>query len=365
MLAHCQWCGRWWCGLGLLWNTRTFCSQLAHTPAYPICWGIQLLVPPLGNLLTLKSLTFRTSFSVFHCLPGLSISRVPKAITKTTPRDWRKLIKLMLRKRTFLLPRSNLIGHFIKRHLVTIPREQHVLARWLRQYFCQDHGVHSVEQTLLSGVQWWESTNKYSHLPTDQHAKTHAVRSIKFTIVLVAMGAYPNLTLDARAIPKSLFMYIPTSENLDITTDPGDCTDFVVCVQTLHDKGTMYHLVEISGDTQELLYYITLDLDTAVREYNGWTFPKHKTVAAKCMIFLFFFLVTGCFAMLQSVILQFMVHKWEYGKLGIYCELFLDFVWHFPKKKAKSDMQKCPTHFISWNQQTEMLDSRNGKSTLC
>ena len=46
-------------------------SQSAHTPAYRVCWGIQLLVPPVGNLLTLKSLTFRTSFSAFHCLPAL------------------------------------------------------------------------------------------------------------------------------------------------------------------------------------------------------------------------------------------------------------------------------------------------------
>ena len=48
-------------------NTSSFCSQLAHTPAYRVCWGIQLLVPPLGNLLRLKSLTFRTSF-IFLCI---------------------------------------------------------------------------------------------------------------------------------------------------------------------------------------------------------------------------------------------------------------------------------------------------------
>ena len=105
---------------------------------------MQLLVPPLGNLLTLKFLTFRTSFSVFHRLPALSISRAREAITKTIPRDRRKLIKLMLRKCTFLPPRSHLIGQFVKRHLVTIRREQRVLAQWLRQYFCQDHGVRSV-----------------------------------------------------------------------------------------------------------------------------------------------------------------------------------------------------------------------------
>ena len=101
-------------------------------------------MPPLGNLLTLKSLTFRTSFSVFHCLPALSISRAGEAITKTIPRDRRKLIKLMLRKCTFLQPRLHLIGQFVKRHLVTIRIEQHVLAQWLRQYFCQDHCVRRV-----------------------------------------------------------------------------------------------------------------------------------------------------------------------------------------------------------------------------
>ena len=103
---------------------------------------------PLGNLLTLKSLTFRTSFSIFHCLPALSISRAGEAMTKTIPRDRRKLIKLMLRKSTFLPPRSHLIGQFIKRHLVTIRREQHVLAQWLRQYFCGDHGARSVDPSI-------------------------------------------------------------------------------------------------------------------------------------------------------------------------------------------------------------------------
>ena len=144
LLAHWQWRGQWQCGLGLLRNTPSFCCHSAHTPAYRICWGIQLLVPPLGNLLTLKSPTLHTCFSVFQCLPALSISRVGEAITKTIPRNRRKLIKLMLRKCTFLLPRSQLIGQFIKRHLVTIRREQHILAQWLRQYFCQDHGVRSV-----------------------------------------------------------------------------------------------------------------------------------------------------------------------------------------------------------------------------
>ena len=140
LLAPCQWCCQWQCGLGQLWNMRSFCSQSAHTSASHICWGMQLLVPPLGNLLTLKFLTFRTSFSVFHRLPALS----REAITKTIPRDRRKLIKLMLRKCMFLPPRSHLIGLFVKWHLVTIRRVQHPLVQWLRQYFCQDHGVRSV-----------------------------------------------------------------------------------------------------------------------------------------------------------------------------------------------------------------------------
>ena len=60
----------------------------------------------------------------------------------------------MLRKCTFLLPRSHLIRQFVKRHLVTIRREQHVLAQWLRQYFCQDHCVRSVGriQTFVRGL---------------------------------------------------------------------------------------------------------------------------------------------------------------------------------------------------------------------
>ena len=44
------------------------------------------------------------------------------------------------KKMNFLPPRSHLIRQFVKRHLVTLRREQHVLAQWLRQYFCQDHG---------------------------------------------------------------------------------------------------------------------------------------------------------------------------------------------------------------------------------
>ena len=55
----------------------------------------------------------------------------------------------MLRKRTFLPPCLHLIGQFIKRHLVTIRREQHILAQWLRQYFCQDHSVRSVDMKVL------------------------------------------------------------------------------------------------------------------------------------------------------------------------------------------------------------------------
>ena len=123
---------------------QSFCSQSAHKPAYRVCWGIQLIVPPLGNLIMLKSVTFRTSFSAFDCLPAPSVSRAEEAITKTIPRDRRKLMKLMLRKWTFLPPRSHLIRQFVKRHLVTIRREQHVLAQWLRQYFCHDHCVRSV-----------------------------------------------------------------------------------------------------------------------------------------------------------------------------------------------------------------------------
>ena len=99
LLADCQWRCRWRCGLGRLRNTRS--------------------------------------------------------LTKTIPRDRRKLIKLMLRKWTFPPPRSHLIRQFVKRHLVTLRREQHVLAQWLRQYFCQDHGVRSVGSCLTCKVCVW------------------------------------------------------------------------------------------------------------------------------------------------------------------------------------------------------------------
>ena len=101
LLADCQWCCWWRCGLGRLRNTRS--------------------------------------------------------LTKTIPRDKRKLIKLMLRKCTFLPPHSQLIGQFVKRHLVTIRREQHALAQWLRQYFCQDHGVCSVPILMLNTFFSWQA----------------------------------------------------------------------------------------------------------------------------------------------------------------------------------------------------------------
>ena len=149
LLAHWQWRGRSRCGLGLIQNTQFLVPVSTHSSVSRLL-SHTAIVLPLGNLLTLKSLTFCTSFSIFHCLPALSISGAREAITKTRPLDRRKLIKLMLRKSTFLPPHSHLIGQFIKRHLVTIQREQHVLAQWLRQYFCGDHGVRSVANLLLS-----------------------------------------------------------------------------------------------------------------------------------------------------------------------------------------------------------------------
>ena len=127
LLADCQWRCRWRCGLGHTSKHAEFLLSVSTTSAYHVCWGMQLLVPPLGNLLTLTFLTFRTSFSVLHRLPALSISRAGEAITKAIPRDRRKLIKLMLRNCTFLPPRSHLTGQFVPRHLVTIRREQHAL----------------------------------------------------------------------------------------------------------------------------------------------------------------------------------------------------------------------------------------------
>ena len=41
LLTHWQWHGRSRCGLGLLQNTQSFWSQLAHTAAYRVCWAIQ------------------------------------------------------------------------------------------------------------------------------------------------------------------------------------------------------------------------------------------------------------------------------------------------------------------------------------
>ena len=104
---------------------------------------------PLGNPLTLKSLTFRTSFSIFHCLPALSISRAGEAIIKTIPRDRRKLIKLMLRKSTFLPPRSHLIGQFIKRTPSWQCGENSTFSgAVVETIFCGDHGVRSVIENL-------------------------------------------------------------------------------------------------------------------------------------------------------------------------------------------------------------------------
>ena len=99
---------------------------------------------PLGNLLTLKSLTFRTSFSIFHCLPALSISRAGEAIIKTIPRDRRKLIKLMLRKSTFS---ATSLAPDWPVHKATPSDNAERTARSgavVETIFCGDHGVRSV-----------------------------------------------------------------------------------------------------------------------------------------------------------------------------------------------------------------------------
>ena len=120
----------------------SFCSQSAHTPACYICWGMQLLVPPLGNLWTLKSLTFRTSFSVFHCLLRLSISCTMAAMTKTIP--WlAKANQIGAKKMHGSAPHSHLIEQFIKQHLVMI-RARTERSRTVGETVCQDHAVRSV-----------------------------------------------------------------------------------------------------------------------------------------------------------------------------------------------------------------------------
>ena len=91
----------------------------------------------------MKSLTFPTSFSVFHCLPALSISRAGEAITKTI-RDRQKLIKLMLRKCTFLPPRLHLIGQFCKATPSDNTERTACSGAVVETIFCQDHGIRSV-----------------------------------------------------------------------------------------------------------------------------------------------------------------------------------------------------------------------------
>ena len=112
-----------------------FLLPVRHTPVCYICWGIQLLVSPLGNLLTLKSLTFCISFSAFRCPQGLSISHIRVAMTKTIPCDWWALIKLLLRTCMVLAaPPSQMIGQFAQQQLTMTEWEQLVLAQWLKQY---------------------------------------------------------------------------------------------------------------------------------------------------------------------------------------------------------------------------------------
>ena len=75
---------------------------------------------------------------IFLCISlstGAVHLRAGEAITETISRDGRKLIKLMLRKCTFLPPPSHQNGQFVQRHLMTTRREKHVLEQWLRQYF--------------------------------------------------------------------------------------------------------------------------------------------------------------------------------------------------------------------------------------
>ena len=128
-----------------------------------------------------RTVTFRTCFSAFHCLPAPSVSHAGEAITKTIPHDWWKLTKLILRKWTFLLPRSLLIHQFVKRHLVTIRREQHVLAQWLRQYFCQDHCMRSVLLQLLCT----STQNSFWILALIFTAEMESQSTVQFRILLV------------------------------------------------------------------------------------------------------------------------------------------------------------------------------------
>ena len=137
LLAHCQWPLSMTVRIRPTSKHAEFLLSVSTHISVTFVEACSFWCLHLVNLLTLKFLTFRTSFSVLHRLPAMSISRAGEATTKTTPRDRRKLIKLMLRKCTFLPPRSHLIGQFVKRHLVTIRREQHALAQWLRQYFAK------------------------------------------------------------------------------------------------------------------------------------------------------------------------------------------------------------------------------------
>ena len=67
-----------------------------------------------------------------------------------------KLIKLMLRKWTFLPPRSHLICQFVKRHLVTLRTENSMFWRsgW-DNIFVKTTAVRSVIDRLCAYFTWW------------------------------------------------------------------------------------------------------------------------------------------------------------------------------------------------------------------
>ena len=109
-------------------------------------------MPPLGNLLTLKSLTFRTSFSAFHCLPAPSVSRAGEAITKTIPRDRRKLNETDAKKMNVsaasLAPDSSVRKATPSDNTERTARSGAVV----ETIVCQDHGVRSVAICLLQAL---------------------------------------------------------------------------------------------------------------------------------------------------------------------------------------------------------------------
>ena len=87
---------------------------------------------------------------------------------------------------------------------MTIRREQHVLAQWLRQYFCQDHGVRSVDLHVHYGMlilhECYQLSKGYA-MQTSLIFMLFLRRRVSSSVVECAKAATVMLSLQSNLVP--------------------------------------------------------------------------------------------------------------------------------------------------------------------